>query len=86
MEAIGRLKASFDQDSDSWVDVVERYNAFSLLDFLNENEWPQDLIRGFATYGLGLGGYGSILNKSFLEILRLVGRFRSPLSNAVCPV
>lgn len=79
MDSIAKMKAGFTAKGvDSWRVIVERYNTYSLLDFLKENEWPQDLIQGFATYGLGLGGYGSIMGKSFLEILRLVRTLQPP--------
>jgi len=81
MDSIAKMKAGFTAKGvDSWRVIVERYNTYSLLDFLKENEWPQDLIQGFATYGLGLGGYGSIMGKSFLEILRLVRTLQPPRS------
>jgi len=79
MDSIAKMKAGFTAKGvDSWRVIVERYNTYSLLDFLKENEWPPDLIQGFATYGLGLGGYGSIMGKSFLEILRLVRTLQPP--------
>lgn len=43
----------------------------SLIDFLREEEWPEELIEGFAKYGIGLGAYEAVLELSFIEILRL---------------
>ena len=71
-ESIEKLKQSFkESDFDAWSQIVTKYKAHSLLDFLVESDWDSDLIEGISKFGLGLGGYGSILGISFIEILRL---------------
>ena len=43
----------------------------SLIEFLRKEEWSEELIEGFAKYGIGLGAYRAALELSFIEILRL---------------
>ena len=54
-----------------WSSILEQYNEYSLRDFLKECRWTEDEIDVFGKMGLGLGGYSSIMNCSFLEIFRL---------------
>lgn len=50
---------------------MEKYCSKSVVEFLHDEKWPQELIQGFRKYGVGLGAYDTILELSFLEILRL---------------
>ena len=50
---------------------MRRYRGHSFRDFLVEEGWDEERIDGLSKFGLGLGGYGSILGSSFLEMLRL---------------
>ena len=71
-ESISSLRQAVKDATMTWNDVIKRYSKTSLYDFLkSESEWSDELIKGFSKYGLGLGAYGSILDLSFIEILRL---------------
>ena len=71
-ESIDELKLAFrGGGADAWGKIVERYKGHSFRDFLVEKDWDNELIDGVSTFGLGLGGYGSVLGISFLEMLRL---------------
>ncbi len=54
-----------------WPFIIEQYNEYSLRDFLKECKWTESEIDTFGKMGLGLGGYASIMNCSFIEIFRL---------------
>lgn len=54
-----------------WPEIVEQYNEYSLRAFLLESRYSEEEIDLFGKMGLGLGGYSSIMNCSFLEIFRL---------------
>jgi monoamine oxidase len=54
-----------------WPDLIKQYNEYSLRDFLIKCSWDESEIDLFGKMGLGLGGYSSIMNCSFLEIFRL---------------
>ena len=51
--------------------MVRKFRSYSFLDFLVERGWEPELLNGISKFGLGMGGYGSILGISFLEMLRL---------------
>ncbi len=59
------------KDKNVWPELVEKYNEFSLRSFLLSAQWTEKEINLFGKLGLGLGGYASIMNCSFLEIFRL---------------
>ena len=70
--SIKGLKRSFhEHGGTAWAEIVRRYRGHSFRDFLVEEGWDEELIDGLSKFGLGLGGYGSILGSSFLEMLRL---------------
>ena len=70
--SIKGLKRSFhEHGGTAWAEIVRRYRGHSFRDFLVEEGWDEELIDGLSKFGIGLGGYGSILGISFLEMLRL---------------
>ena len=70
-ESIDELKLAFQGGgAGAWGKIVERYKGHSFRDFLVEKNWDDELIDGVSTFGLGLGGFGSMLGISFLEMLR----------------
>ena len=70
-ESIAPLTFAWKSGAITWQEVIQEYSDVSLLDFLHRSEWSEELIEGFAKYGLGLGAYGAILGLSFIEILRM---------------
>ena len=54
-----------------WPELVAKYNEVSLRGFLVQQGWVESDIDIFGKLGLGLGGYASIMNCSFIEIFRL---------------
>ena len=70
-ESIQSLCHDYKTDKVSWTDLIAKYSEKSLLCFLRDSGWDEELIEGFAKYGIGLGAYRSILGLSFIEILRL---------------
>jgi monoamine oxidase len=71
-ETIHDLKVCFQERGGvAWEEMVTKYRSHSFLDFLLERSWEPELLDGLSKFGLGMGGYGSILGISFLEMLRL---------------
>ena len=68
---ISTIRSAYNSGSIRWNDLHAKYQKTSLLDFLREEEWSDELIEGFKKYGVGLGAYEAILELSFIEILRL---------------
>jgi monoamine oxidase len=54
-----------------WPELIAKYNETSLRGFLVQQGWCELDIDTFGKIGLGLGGYASIMNCSFIEIFRL---------------
>ncbi|CAJ1960396.1 unnamed protein product [Cylindrotheca closterium] len=70
-KSIGRICTMLSNGSITWDDVRRKYCGKSLHEFLLEEKWCEELIQGFSKFGVGLGAYGSILELSLLEIIRL---------------
>ena len=70
-ESISPIVSSFHKMDRSWNDLVHVYGEMSVKEFLQENNWSDELIEGFAKVGIGLGSYGAIMHLSAIEILRL---------------
>jgi monoamine oxidase len=59
------------QGGNAWPALVEEYNELTLRDFLVESGWTEQDIAAIGLVGLGLGGYGALMNMAFLELFRL---------------
>jgi monoamine oxidase len=57
---------------DFWRQLIDRYADTSFYQALADNGWNPEEINLFGSLGLGTGGFDSIYNVSFLEILRIV--------------
>ncbi len=68
---IGPILNSYNNGSVEWDGIIEKYYSHSILDFLRDEKWSDELIEGFAKYGIGLGASEAILEDSFIDILRL---------------
>jgi len=70
-QSIAPIRIAYSNESIKWHELNAKYRSTSLLDFLLEEKWSDELIEGFKKYGVGLGAYEAILGLSFVEILRL---------------
>ena len=68
---INPIRHAYINGSIKWDELTSKYCSTSLIDFLREEEWSEELIEEFAKCGIGLGAYEAILELSFIEILRL---------------
>ena len=57
---------------DFWQEQVDRYSDITFYQALADNGWNSEEISLFGSLGLGTGGFDSVYNLSFLEILRIV--------------
>jgi len=71
---VEKQKKIHDADSlrDFWQEQVDRYTNVTFYQALRENGWSSEEIGLFGSLGLGTGGFDSVYNVSFLEILRIV--------------
>ncbi len=72
---IGRISQVWDQPgqrSEVWQEYVERFANRSFYDVLRGEGLSRQEIQLFGSLGLGTGGFNSLYQVSFLEILRLV--------------
>ena len=51
--------------------VLGRVYTLTLRDFLVESAWSEGDILALGLIGLGMGGYGALINMGFLELFRL---------------
>lgn len=58
----------------AWPQILAAHNELTLREFLVESSWPEDDIELFGRVGLGMGGFGSLMNIAFCEILSSVIR------------
>jgi monoamine oxidase len=64
--------AEKEQGHNVWPEIAKKYNEYTLRDFLVECRWRDEDIKWLGIVGLGLGGYGSMMNIAFLELFRLL--------------
>ncbi len=71
---IEKQKKILDKESlrDFWQEQVDRYADVTFYQALRDDGWNSEEINLFGSLGLGTGGFDSIYNLSFLEILRIV--------------
>ncbi|MEJ2109553.1 MAG: NAD(P)/FAD-dependent oxidoreductase [Acidobacteriota bacterium] len=69
-----KKKQVLDRESlrDFWQELVDRYANITFYQALVEDGWDNEEISIFGSLGLGTGGFDSVFNVSFLEILRIV--------------
>lgn len=70
-DSIAPIISSFQKMDQSWEDLVQVYGEMSVREFLENNGWSNELIEGFAKFGVGLGSNGAIMHLSAIEIIRL---------------
>src|SRR5262249_5418488 len=55
--------------ANAWPQILQEHNELTLRDFLVESCWPEDDIELFGRIGTGMGGFASLMNIAFCEIL-----------------
>lgn len=60
--------------TNAWPQILQEHNEFTLRDFLVESCWPEDDIELFGRIGMGMGGFASLMNVAFCELLGVVIR------------
>jgi monoamine oxidase len=71
---VEKKKKILDTESlrDFWQEQIDRYADVTFYQALSGNGWDSEEIGLFGSLGLGTGGFDSVYNLSFLEILRIV--------------
>lgn len=60
--------------ANAWPQILQEHNELTLRDFLVESCWPEDDIELFGRIGMGMGGFASLMNVAFCELLGVVVR------------